>query len=1234
MNTRFLFLLAALAVAMGAGAQTPRTAVDDVEIMETGRLAPRVEVTPYSDEDDIERLAYGRSAYYLSLSGSWRCDLRDTYIDRSAEVEGRNFKADDWPEVTLPCRNWQRNGDAVKLPPIGVAGRVAHEGNASALLFRTFEVGEGWKDHKAVLRLQGRSAYHVWVNRQYVGYGEDSRAVSEFDITRQLRPGKRNEIAIQLVALSTGSLLESAYEPLLNGITDDVAIAFYPPAHLDDYAVHADYEAASRSGQLSIDATVVSSRGKGRYYLEVAVWNPQGREAVKMGKWLAFDKRNAVEVHLESRLNEVAPWSAERPSRYTVVMRLLDETMQPLMSTGTRIGFRTVAVDGSRLLVNGRPVTLRGVAYVDNGQAVEDMRADLLRMKHNNINAVRTIHYSPAREVFYDLCDELGLFVMCDANLQPFSSNRKAVATDADYADLFSARVRTMYGRLKNHASIILWSLGGSNDNGVCMTQAYRTLKQLDATRPVLFAGATTVDNSDMQLLTNPSVQDVRKQLALGLSRPLLVAAYGTTEGNPYGGLQELWGALASATAGGFATSWNSYTVGDAVTGQTVTHTGIGGRDVVRELREAYRPFDITLQNIAPDAAEFAVTNRNHTLALADYRVGYTLYSNLKPRIIEGDLNAPLAAGGTHTFKLRLPKLNLYAGEELMIRFEVRPRDLAPLSRQTVLSTTTFVLPSAHTAKQPLPDYDRRRLTMQYDDSSRRLTVTGADFSLYFDCARGALSQMVKQGDSLMQAPLALDFWRQTASGDAQLHSRATLWQTYRDLRSEVVDVDYRATDSSTVLVNMMLRYSSATGSPLFDVRQRYTVLHTGDVLVDNEVRSVHPTAEPPRVGLRWEMPVLCDSAGWFGHETACYSDRKAGVRTGQFGSRMQQLRGCYADTRRMTVGNSRRGLYVDFLDTLFAFEAEPAPSGWTLHADYRMAPAGGIVTPMPTAAPQVFRFVAHLRPYDAQTEDPDDFCRTAYPLGQTTLLPMPVITAGRDHFDAPMEVTLSLPAEQGVDPKEVAIYYTLDGSTPDVRSARYREPFTIEGSTTVNARAVRAGMSPSFVSSRSFYYDYVSSVTFDNKPNTPYNRHYERALTDGVTGSVEDLSHGWIGFSGNDLSITVTLGKPIDLDEVQLRFAHQPEAWIFAPTALSVSTSDDGVHFSAPVEATLDFDAADETMATPRLLEPAVRVAARGVRYVKIVARNMGRIPDWHTAKGLRAWLLTDEITLTEMMP
>lgn len=1236
MMKKLVCMMATLFVAIAVPAQQPQTAVEDVETQSLGCLMPRANVTPYSDEDDLEAGAFFRSDNYMPLSGQWQIELHDDYTFMGDRVADRKFTPKGWAEVNIPTTTWMRGTVPMMLRCIATPDTIPQKGNITALLHRSFYVDKNWKGYHAVLRLQARSAFHLWVNHKYVGYAEDSRAIHEFDITRHLRFGQDNEVTLQVVSLSTGSLLESHYAPSYLGVTVEPAVVFYPSAHFDDFTVNASYDAVNHSGRLAVDVAVSSLNKKGRYYVEVELWDPHGREVGKMGKWIYFDRRELVTVSLSQQLEAVSPWSAERPARYTAVMRLLDEKMSPIMTTGTHFGFRTVALQDGRLMVNGSPLVLHGVAWCDNGQPEATVRQELLRMKKHNINAIRTIQYSPASEAFYDLCDELGFYVMCDANVQPYAGMHKSVASDEAYVDLFLSRVRNMYGTLKNHPSIIIWSLGRTGDIGACMTQSYRELKRLDASRPVFMQGSTGADDADFISLVNPTPQAVRQSLSRGLTRPLLVAEYGGAEGNPMGGLQELWNALSASTAGGFAASWIAYNSLNYTSNPVqVSHTGLSQRAVLGELREAFRPFDITLQSVAPDAAEFLIVNRNHTLPLSDYKVSYVLYTHLKPRIIEGEIKTVLPAGATHTFKLRIPKLTLYANEELFIRFEVRGSNIPSVDNKTVLSTVCFPLPASHVARQQLPSYDWHPIRASINDSTGILTLNTESFALDFNLHDGTLAQVSFHQKNLLQRPLQLAFHIPTTSGDEQMHKRYMLWQSYDHLRYELVDADYRYVDSSTVIVNMMLRYYTAAGLSLFDVRQQYTVFHSGDMLIGNEIRSLHPVVAPPRVGLDISLAAQVDSVQWMGLENESYSDRHADSRYGFFTATPHRLQSPRAFTRRVALMGTSAGLYLDMSDSLFSFVMQSAGTGWMLAADAWRAPAGGIVTTIPSTEPFVYSFTAHLRPFDPLADDPEEYACLDLPISTTAVLPVPVITSDRDHFNEPMQIALTLPHEQSPDGvRNMEIRYTLDGSTPDKNSPLYKEPFTISSSTTVNARTFAVGMTPSFVSTYSFFFDYVSELSYQERPNTPYNLHSESALTDGVLGSVDDLSHAWLGFSGNDMVLTIKLSKPIDIDAVRLRFAHSPAAWTFAPTAVSVATSSDGITFSNPVEADYDFDATDETNNSPQLLQPSVAVHQRGVTHLRIIARNMGRIPAWHQAKGLRSWLMTDEITILEWLP
>ena len=172
---------------------------------------------------------------------------------------------------------------------------------------------------------------------------------------------------------------------------------------------------------------------------------------------------------------------------------------------------------------------------------------------------------------------------------------------------------------------------------------------------------------------------------------------------------------------------------------------------------------------------------------------------------------------------------------------------------------------------------------------------------------------------------------------------------------------------------------------------------------------------------------------------------------------------------------------------------------------------------------------------------------------------------------------------------------------------------------------------SPSFVASRRFNYDYVTKAEFEHKPNTPYNYKYETALYDGETGDIEDFSRNWIGFSASDFDVTFTLSKTIDLENVRVRFAHHPESWIFAPKEIAVYVSSDGEKFSPATLANIGYNPTSAEMNIPQLQTIDIEVNQPDVRFVRIVAQSIGRIPQWHKAKGLHAWLMIDEVEFTE---
>ena len=1252
---------------------------NDVEIFEQNKIYPRANVIPYGNENDIEKNRYAESPYYVSLNGEWRMDLQTSYSRRPADVEQKTFSADGWRSVTVPEAQWRDGKKAVEAPKLKSSIDQLGDKNCVATYYREFDVPKSWKNYKAYLNLQAKSAYYVWVNHEYVGYSEDSRDISEFELTKHLQLGKKNNIIIQVLSVSDGAMLESNYARTFNGITSDVFITLKPLANIMDYAVTANYAPAQQMGSISLALDIFNAAKKGQYYVEMEIWTPQGKQLDKMGRWTVFDKKNEVTMKLERDLGVVLPWSAETPNLYTLVVRLRNEKMELVETVGTRFGFRTVEMKDGLLTVNGAPVTLRGVTYAyydyDNAgiPSRERVRQDLQLMKQHNVNAVRTTLYSPAAPYFYELCDEYGLYVVCDGNLQPYSTQAKAVATDKAYINLFVSRMQNMYERLKNHPSIIMWSLGNTVDNGICMENAYRALKQKDKTRPVMFGGAAYSENTDVIAPVNIDYDDLKLYAAKAQPRPLIMAGFGSTRGNSYGSLEPMWQLVRrhSMLQGGFATYWNPADYYDVVAQADSYVTGLVTKErtpspYLAELRNLYRPFDVTMINRSPDAAEFNITSFTSFLTLNDYILEYNIFSNLKSRIIEGEVSVSLKPGESKNFKLKLPALTLYAGEELFIRFTIRQRtQTEAVPKGTELGVVEFPLPMKEVKKESLADYDREELYVVNTEQDGRSTDGGViqvfndNIEMWYDLDNADIvAYKFRDQDLLLSTPV-VNFWRAATDNDRVDKNALRLWQNVgpNNMKRNVVATHYRKVDNYTVCIDAMLRYTDPDGVSLFDMKQTIAVLHTGDVLIDNEIVATEQIRTLPKVGLQMCLPKSLDTVRWFGLDKETYSDRRSAGVAGTYKKPVRDMffhydkpqeSGNRTGVRWVSVQNGTIGLYADLLDTNFNFSIYPytdlqlfeAPTGttpaekdfWTFNVDYRQSGVGSALAGTDIADKDLvtdkrFKFRMHLRAYDLSEYNPYDFCRVEYPEIATSVLPMPLIAKDRDRFDAPMTITLSSPTPKA------DIRYTLDGSTPTETSTLYKKPFVIKGSTYVKAKAFKKDATPSFTTIKRFNFDYIVKATFAKKPNTPYNYNQETILFDGETGTISELSRGWLGFSGNDLDVVLELSKAIELQNVVVHFAHVPDAWAFAPTAVTVYVSSDGVTYSPAINARIKYAPGEESMNSPQLQTVTVEVNQPDVKFVRLVGKSLSRIPSWHKAKGLRPWIMVDEVELNEVI-
>ena len=1146
-------------------------------------IPPRANVIGYDDENAIEKLRYDDSPYWLPLD-EWQPTVED----------------------------------------------------GSVVLSQELAIPKDWRDYRLYFSLRAPSGYALFIGDNLVGITHEAGVAVEFDITAQVRYGKDVRFTVRRIGDDEGTLLDARPSRGLADTADiRTSLLLKPLQNVFDYTLTTQYSPDQQSGSYTLEAEVYNHRKKGKCYLEVVVWDPQGKEVDKLGKWVWFDKRDLVSQTLTSTLSKVQPWNAEVPRLYTAVIRLYDEAMNVQDMVGTRFGFRSLSLQ-KNLFLNGQPITFRGITLreyptLDEPEAIRACREMLQQMKRHNINAIRTCASCPAPERFLELCDELGFYVVADANLFPTSTMGQAVATDVEYSDLFNARMQSLYGHNKNHTAIVAWSLGESNDNGICMSNAYKTLKSLDSGRPVVYSAAQYADNTDMIAPQRANLELLRQYLGKKSSRALLMLSFGNAEGNTFGGMQPLWQKVCDQPSiqGGFydCGSW----------------AAIADKPYLPELKQLYAPVRVQMLSASVDQAEFEIVNLCDFRTLADYKLEYVIGTALKPAIVEGEVAIPLKAGESRTITLKVPALNLYADEELFILFTLRQRTNTPaIPKNTLLASHQFPLSSSHVARLPyeVEMQDAAALHVSPDavgDSNGIVCITGHDFEYRYSHALGAVTALIYKGRPLLSAPLRLNFMRPPTPNDQADPNGTRQWQRYTqgNMRCEVLASVVHPSNAVSAGIDVMLRNSNEEQENLFDIRQTYLILPTGDLLIDNDVVVADQLKSIATVGLTMGIDTTLDTLQWFGRDVDSHPDRCSAGSIRQCLLPVGEAAGLYGgsqhtETRWVALRNASRGLYVDLIDTFCTFSIADHPHGPVLAVNYRTTGIGGATAGIFLDERDLlknhhYHFTLHLRPYDVQTNAPRFLRRIEYPHVTSGILEMPVIHRSRDRFDAPMTITLSSSTPQ------VRIHYTLDGTVPTEQSPLYVKPFTITSSTIVRARAYKAGETPSFIVTEQFTFDYVTECVFRHRPNTPYNKNASRVLYDGELGDVNDLSRGWLGFSGHDVDVSLTLAKPVRVGAVTLRFAHVPDAWVFAPMRVTVAVSSDGEHFSSPSEAVITYDATSEEMNTSQLQALTVPIHAGEVSHLHIVAKPIAHIPDWHRAKGLNPWIMLDEIIVQE---
>ena len=530
---------------------------------------------------------------FQSLNGTWKFNLVSEPSQRPLTFFEEGFDDSVWDEIPVPS-NWEMHGYDkpiycnVEYPhsntPPFIKARPYYNDNGKnyginpvGSYTRTFSVPEDWDGRRTFIHFGGiYSAAFVWVNGQYVGYTQGANNVAEFDLTPYIYKGKENRLAVQVFRWSDGSYLECQDMFRMSGIFRDVYLYNVPKVSVRDHYIHTEYDGAVGNMQTTtnVELTLDNRDGfTGKKQVEVSLYDPAGKQVAKevINAELTADKK---EVGVVARMELANPlmWDAENPHLYTVRVVQKDAEGNEEMAFSTKHGFRTIEIKNSLMYVNGEKVLFKGVNRHDShplyGRAVttESMLEDVLLMKRNNINTIRTSHYPNAARM-YAMFDHYGLYCCDEADLEDHAN--QSISNMKSWIPAFVDRIERMVLRDRNHVSVIMWSLGNEAGYGSNFADCYDAARRCDMAaqalnrRPIHYEGTRGgrdfggEDYSDFYSKMYPGMAWMKRNTN-DLDKPMFLCEYAHAMGNAIGNLREYWDYMEASNAciGGCIWDW------------------------------------------------------------------------------------------------------------------------------------------------------------------------------------------------------------------------------------------------------------------------------------------------------------------------------------------------------------------------------------------------------------------------------------------------------------------------------------------------------------------------------------------------------------------------------------------------------------------------------------------------------------------------------------------------------
>lgn len=942
--------LALLSMSSGALAQS-ESRWQNVNINQQNREPRRANFFAFENLEKAQSFDKKKSANYLSMEGMWKFNFVKDHNKRPANFFALKYDDSQWKDFPVPgLFELNGYGDAT-YKNIGYAWAtqfdpnppyISELNNYTGSYRRTFELPKNWKGKDVYFHVgSATSNLTLWVNGKYVGYSEDSKVAAEFNISKYLKPGK-NLIAMQVMRWCDGSYFEDQDFWRLTGIAREVYLYARPKQHAADIRLNAALENNYQDGVLNYK---VSLKG-GKTDVAITLCDKDGKQIAQ-----ATGAQGIIKVP------KVNAWTAETPYLYKAYITLKNKQGAAEVIP-QKVGFRNVEIKNAQLLVNGQPVLVKGADRhemdPDGGYVVslERMIQDIKIMKQLNINAVRTSHY-PFDPRWYDLCDEYGIYITAEANLESHGMgyDEKSLAKFPEYLVPHIERNEGNVKPLINHPSVIVWSLGNEGGYGINFEKAYDWVKACDTTRPAQYERGGYDSKTDIYCPMYIGYEESENYCKSNGTKPYIQCEYAHAMGNSEGGFKEYWDLIRKYPKyqGGYIWDFVDQGLRDKspITGKEIfTYGGDYGRYPAsdynfncngiiapnRRLNPHAYEIQYVLQNVwikdfDAENGSFNVYNENFFKNIDDLNLTATLFANgVKLTTIAIPDTKGIAPQATKLVKSEALKSAIekaeaeHATEEITINFAFASDGSQPLvDKGQVMARQQIVLNGYEFDKVDAPANTGSKI--EVEETNSYVKVSAERMSVTIGKKTGMIDYLDVDGEPMLKfrESMTPEFWRAPTDNDygASLQKKMRVWKNPQ--------MNLKSFDKSESKDSVVLTANFEMPEVKAELMLRYRINAAGEVTVTEKMTTDKEAkvADLFRYGMQLQMPASFSKLEYYGrgpeenyidrHSSAFIGKYEANVKDEYYPYVRPQESGNHTDIRYFSIFNPTTGKGITF---------------------------------------------------------------------------------------------------------------------------------------------------------------------------------------------------------------------------------------------------------------------------------------------------------------------------------